>query len=185
MAILTSTARLLLRTLESIATPCSVKARGEYRRPPQLEVPKWNLKFSNSSTSNLNIKSSGKRFILRLTARFSAFVSTPYKSAKSLSNITLCPLINRMLLCILSTGIFMSVLFGILDGSAIHRYLVVTACDRLSLVPSMVKALFAAFLGFFVYDGVFAYIQAEPGDQGFEIVQVRARRRMEVILRYT
>jgi len=40
------TARSLYKTLDSIATPCSVKAYGAYRRPPQeLEVPKWNLKI--------------------------------------------------------------------------------------------------------------------------------------------
>ena len=47
IAMFTSAARSDLKTLESIATPCSVKAIAEYRLPPQLklEVPIWHLKF--------------------------------------------------------------------------------------------------------------------------------------------
>jgi len=46
MAILTRMARSLLRTEESIATPCSVNAKGRYRRPPQdLEVTICDLKI--------------------------------------------------------------------------------------------------------------------------------------------
>jgi hypothetical protein len=47
--IFTSTARLLFRTLESIATPCSVNTYGNFRVPPHLDIPKWNFKFLNSS----------------------------------------------------------------------------------------------------------------------------------------
>jgi hypothetical protein len=34
----------------------------------------------------------------------------------------------------------------------------------------LVEALKAAFLGFFVYDGVLAYVQAKPGNKAFEII---------------
>jgi len=50
---------LLLKTLESIATPCSVKTIGRYLTPPQLEVTNCDLKLANSSLVNSNIKSSG------------------------------------------------------------------------------------------------------------------------------
>jgi len=49
----------LLKTLESIATPCSVKTIGRYLTPPQLEVTNCDLKLANSSWVNSNIKSSG------------------------------------------------------------------------------------------------------------------------------
>jgi hypothetical protein len=39
ICILTCTARSLFNILDNIATPCSVKAIGAYRTPPQLEVP--------------------------------------------------------------------------------------------------------------------------------------------------
>lgn len=39
---LTLIACWLLKTLESIATPCSVNTIGKYRAPPQLEVYKFN-----------------------------------------------------------------------------------------------------------------------------------------------
>src|SRR5437667_6582643 len=39
ISMFTRTARSLFSTLDSMATPCSVKAYGRYRRPPQLEVP--------------------------------------------------------------------------------------------------------------------------------------------------
>jgi hypothetical protein len=41
---LISTARWLRRTAESIATPCSVKAYGNFRRPPQLDLANCNIK---------------------------------------------------------------------------------------------------------------------------------------------
>ena len=78
----------LLRTLDNIATPCSVKAIGIYRRPPQLEVTICDLKFSNSFLLSSNIKSVGKRPIFRRTACFKTFVCTPYSSARSRSNMT-------------------------------------------------------------------------------------------------
>ena len=63
IATFTSAACLLRSTDESMATPCSVKTRGAYRRPPRpvFEVPIWNLKASHSSVVSWNMKSSGKR----------------------------------------------------------------------------------------------------------------------------
>ena len=55
MAMLTSMAAALLRTLESMATPCSVKAYGCRRRPilaAELEVANCDLQFFNSSGDN-------------------------------------------------------------------------------------------------------------------------------------
>jgi len=92
----TCTARMLRSTLDSIATPCSVNARGRFRVPPQLDLPKWNIKFSNSAAVNWNMKSFGKRSRFRVTALFKLPVVTPYSAARSLSRITLCPRISRM-----------------------------------------------------------------------------------------
>ncbi len=94
----TSMAISLLRTAESWATPCSLKAKGIYRMPPLFEVLKLHLKLSNSSFVSSNIKSEGKRRILFLTERFRYFVSIPYSSAKSKSSITRCPRISYILL---------------------------------------------------------------------------------------
>ena len=76
ISMLTITARLLFRTVDNIATPCSVKTLGSLRVPPQLDVPKWNFKFENSSLVSWNIKSEGKRSLFRVTALFSALVDT-------------------------------------------------------------------------------------------------------------
>lgn len=46
---LTCTALGLCNTLDNIATLCSVKTYGAYLRPPQLEMPDWHFKSSNSS----------------------------------------------------------------------------------------------------------------------------------------
>ena len=70
-------ARLLLSTLLSIATPPSVKANG-------FAPPKWatdGIKpFATASlisaSFNVNMKSEGKRCLLRRTACFNARVST-------------------------------------------------------------------------------------------------------------
>lgn len=50
MATFTSIALSLLRTVDSIATPCSVNANGGIRVPPhvELEVAFCDLKFINS-----------------------------------------------------------------------------------------------------------------------------------------
>lgn len=98
-------ARGLRRTPESIATPCSVKALGSLRVPPQLDIPKWNFKSLNSFLVRRNIKSSGKRSMLRVTALLRLNVVTPYKAAKSLSRMTFCPLIRKIRDSILATGI--------------------------------------------------------------------------------
>ncbi len=90
----TSIAILLFKTLDNIATTCSVKAKGIYLVPPQLEVPNWLLKFSNSLDVSSNIKSLGNLSILRFTCLFNYFVSTAYISARSLSTITFSPLIT-------------------------------------------------------------------------------------------
>ena len=57
-------ARLLRSTLESIATPCSVKAIGAYRTPPQLEVSIGDLKLGDSSIDIV-----GKRAVQPAPAR--------------------------------------------------------------------------------------------------------------------
>lgn len=43
-----------IETVEGPHDPCSVNARGRFRVPPQLDLPKWNLKFSNSSVDQQN-----------------------------------------------------------------------------------------------------------------------------------
>ena len=58
----------LCSTPDSIAIPCSVKALGGVRRPPQVDLPIWNSKFSNSSFVSWNMKSPGKRAIFLNTA---------------------------------------------------------------------------------------------------------------------
>jgi len=52
---LTLIACWLLKTLESIATPCSVNTIDKYRAPPQLEVTNCDLKLSNSSFVSSNL----------------------------------------------------------------------------------------------------------------------------------
>src|SRR5882724_12308393 len=51
MVMLTSIARSLLRTLDNIATPCSVKTYGKVRLPPRpcFEIANCDLKLSASS----------------------------------------------------------------------------------------------------------------------------------------
>ena len=66
---LTCTALSLRSTVANIATPCSVKAYGMERLPPQdLEVTICDLKITNSAGLSWNMKSVGKRDTLRLTA---------------------------------------------------------------------------------------------------------------------
>ena len=87
ISMLTCTARGLRRTLESMATPCSVKAWGRCRRPP-LEITVCDLKSDTpmiaaasasgtvvrtlrdrtSASVSLNMKSAGNRSAFRLTA---------------------------------------------------------------------------------------------------------------------
>ena len=71
ISMFTRTACPLRRTLESIATPCSVKAKGAERRPPwdsKLEVTICDFKFCHSDLVSWNMKSAGKRSRLRFTA---------------------------------------------------------------------------------------------------------------------
>src|SRR5262249_35507156 len=89
---LTSTARLLRNTLDSIATPCSVKANGRYfrwRPRPRFKITNCDLKASCSARVSWNMKSAGNRTRLRLTAWLSARVGTPYSAARSPSSMTL------------------------------------------------------------------------------------------------
>lgn len=91
ISILVAMALGLRSTLESIATPCSVKAHGRLRSPPQLEMPNWHFKLSHSFFVNRNMKSSGNLSALRRTARVRAPVDTSYNCAKSLSMMTWQP----------------------------------------------------------------------------------------------
>jgi hypothetical protein len=64
-------ARGLRRMLESIATPCSVKAYGRLRRPPRrrvFEVTDCDLNLFASTAVIRNMKSDGKRLRFRSTA---------------------------------------------------------------------------------------------------------------------
>lgn len=77
-------------SVAAITTPCSVKACGSFRRPPQLDldVAKCDFKSANSDRVSRNAKSSGKRSLLRRTCSLSRRVVTPYSSAKSESSLT-------------------------------------------------------------------------------------------------
>ena len=73
IAMFTSTARSLVRTEESMAISCSVKASG--LDPPRLRregITFCDSKISTSSSSSSNRKSEGKRFGLRRTCCRSA-----------------------------------------------------------------------------------------------------------------
>src|SRR5437588_11133640 len=92
IAMFTCTARELRRTLESIATPCSVKAKGRYLTFwPRFKVTfcdlerllRWevvtirDLILSCSAFVSWNMKSDGNLCELRLTAWFNDLVVTP------------------------------------------------------------------------------------------------------------
>jgi hypothetical protein len=65
----TAAARRLRKTLDSIPTPCSVKALGSARRePPRLpfEITFCDFKRATSSGVNRNAKSPGNRAGLRV-----------------------------------------------------------------------------------------------------------------------
>ena len=76
---LTSMARSEWRTVESMATPCSVNTKGLYCVPPRLsfEVAFCDLKTLNSFLLSSNIKSGGKRFLFRRICSLSLRVGTP------------------------------------------------------------------------------------------------------------
>ena len=86
----------------SIATPCSVKAKGGYLGylpfEDSFKVTNCDLKlvFNDlySSSDNVNIKSSGNRSRFLRTACFKALVSTWYNFARSKSSITFFPRIS-------------------------------------------------------------------------------------------
>lgn len=62
-------------------TTCDLKTKGRPAGPEtphiRLEVQDRNLKLSNSSLRNWNMKSHGKRLMFRFAARTSTLVSTP------------------------------------------------------------------------------------------------------------
>ena len=94
MAMLAAIATSLFSKPESIATPCSVKAKGGVEVFLFDAVTKRDRILRNSSTVNWNIKSGGNLFKLRFTAWFKAFVSTWYNLARSKSSITFFPRIS-------------------------------------------------------------------------------------------
>lgn len=96
IATLASMALWLRSTLDSMATPCSVKALGKKRLPPLpvFDLPNWKIKALASSKVRPNEKSGGNRDGLRDTAWFKLPVVTPYSAAKSASNMTRCPRIT-------------------------------------------------------------------------------------------
>ena len=72
--------------------------------PSSFKVANCDLEDSASSRVSWNIKSSGKRSILRFTCSFRRFVSTPYNRAKSRSSITCLPRITWMRFSMFSNG---------------------------------------------------------------------------------
>gem|GEM_PF-2752773 len=85
---LAATAIGLFSTLASMATPCSVKAKGGAEVFLFNAVTICDRMFSTSSAVNRNIKSEGKRSAFLFTAWLSALVSTWYNLARSKSSIT-------------------------------------------------------------------------------------------------
>lgn len=91
---LTRMARSLFKTLESMATPCSVNAYGGLLMPILalgLDVAICDIQFAVSSLLSRNMKSAGNLFRLRLTCSLRRPVETPYILARSRSSITLWP----------------------------------------------------------------------------------------------
>ena len=97
-------ARWLFRTDDSIATPCSVKARTRFEYFISEDVTICDILMISSRVS-VNIKSGGNLLIFLLTAWFRTLVSTPYNSAKSRSSNIFSLRRKRILLAIVSTGI--------------------------------------------------------------------------------
>src|SRR4030042_289626 len=82
-----------LKIWPAITVPCSVNACGRVPRPPRLDfdIAICDVKQAASSPVSWNIKSSGNRLRLRLTASLKRKVGTPYRAARSRSKITLLP----------------------------------------------------------------------------------------------
>ena len=124
ISMLTCMARLLRRTLESMATPCSVKAYGRYLMFwPRFKITDCDLEvcfaFSAeqrgiarpaSSQESWNMKSSGNLSALRRTACTSTRGFTSYNRAKSWLSMTLWPRIRYIRL---STSGLRSIGFGV------------------------------------------------------------------------
>jgi len=91
ISMFTATARGLRRTLDSMATPCSVKAYGRWRRPPRPLIGACRVRLATSSMVSLNTKSAGNRSRFRRTASFRRFGETPYKVASVVSSRTRSP----------------------------------------------------------------------------------------------
>jgi len=70
-------ARPLRSTLESIATPCSVKAKGKARAPPQLEITICDFKFWKLEMIELNMKIIRKPLAIPLHGLIQAPTGTP------------------------------------------------------------------------------------------------------------
>ncbi|EXY64266.1 hypothetical protein M115_3682 [Bacteroides fragilis str. 3719 T6] len=51
-----------------MASPCSVKAKGSLRVPPQLDITICDFKISHSSVFSRNIKSVGNHLLFLFTA---------------------------------------------------------------------------------------------------------------------
>ena len=88
---LAATAIGLFSTLASMATPCSVKAKGGVEVFLFDDITNCDIIFWTSSPVRRNIKSAGNRSMFLLTAWFNAPVETWYNLARSKSSITFCP----------------------------------------------------------------------------------------------
>jgi len=79
ISMFTAMARGLLRTPESIATPCSANACGRVRRPPWLElaIAFCDRKTPTSDVDSWNMKSEGNRSAFRRTCSIRRPVETP------------------------------------------------------------------------------------------------------------
>src|SRR4030066_2506279 len=90
----------------ALTAPFSVNALGRYLglrclwEPvticDRFKVANCDLKPSNSSNVNRNMKSAGNFLLLRLTAWLKTLVVTPYILANSISKTTFCPRIVRI-----------------------------------------------------------------------------------------
>ena len=91
MAMFAAMATSLLSRPDSIATPCSVKAKGSADFGLFDVITICDELAAHSSEVNWNIKSAGNLFKFLLTDWFSARVSTWYNQARSKSSITFLP----------------------------------------------------------------------------------------------